>query len=47
MTGGQGLGEWIEVQGARGAGERIVTRGNERLFPGMPVQGEPLEYSLP
>lgn len=47
VTGGQGLGEWIEVQGPLGAGERIVTRGNERLFPGMPVQGEPLEYSLP
>lgn len=47
VTGGQGLGEWVEVQGPLEAGERVVTRGNERLFPGMPVMGEPLEYDLP
>lgn len=47
VTGGQGLGEWIEVQGPLVAGARVVTRGNERLFPGIPVQGQPLEYSLP
>ena len=28
-------------------GDRVVTRGNERIFPGMPVAGEPLEYELP
>jgi len=35
------------VQGPLGAGERVVTRGNERLVPGTQVQGEPLEYNLP
>lgn len=44
---GQGVGDWIVIDGEIGAGERVVTRGNERLFPGQPVAGEPLEYTLP
>ena len=44
---GQGVGVWIEVQGALRAGQRVITRGNERLRPGQVVQGEPLEYELP
>jgi len=47
VTAGQGLGVWIEAQGPLSAGDRVVTRGNERLRPGTPVQGEPLEYNLP
>ena len=47
VASGQGIGEWVEVQGPIAAGERVVTRGNERIFPGTPVAGEPLEYALP
>lgn len=47
VTSGQGVGEWVAVQGSIAAGERVVTRGNERIFPGAPVAGEPLEYALP
>jgi hypothetical protein len=28
-------------------GQKVVTRGNERLQPGQKVRGEPLEYDLP
>jgi RND family efflux transporter MFP subunit len=44
---GVGVGEWIVVSGSLQAGQKIVTRGNERLFPGQPVLGEPLAYELP
>ena len=44
---GSGVGAWIEVQGALKAGQRVVTRGNERLMPGQPVQGAALEVALP
>jgi RND family efflux transporter MFP subunit len=44
---GAGVGSWIEVQGPVEAGYRVVTRGNERLMPGQPVQGQPLEVPLP
>jgi RND family efflux transporter MFP subunit len=44
---GEGVGDWIVVRGGIEAGQRVVTRGNERLFPGQPVSGEPLEYALP
>ncbi len=44
---GQGVGAWVEVQGSLHAGQKVVTRGNERLRPGQQVQGEPLEYQLP
>jgi RND family efflux transporter MFP subunit len=44
---GEGLGSWIEVRGAIQPGERVVTRGNERLFPGQPVRGQPLNYRMP
>ncbi len=43
----QGLGSWIVVEGNLSVGDRVVTRGNERLQPGQPVTGEPLEYPLP
>jgi RND family efflux transporter MFP subunit len=44
---GQGVDVWIEVQGPLAAGDRVVTRGNERIFPGMPVAGEAQEYPQP
>jgi RND family efflux transporter MFP subunit len=43
----QGVGPWIVVEGPVEAGQRVVTRGNERLRPGQTVQGEALEYPLP
>jgi RND family efflux transporter MFP subunit len=44
---GQGLGAWIVVEGPLAAGDRVVTRGNERLQPGQTVVGEPQEYAVP
>lgn len=44
---GSGVGDWIEVRGPLAAGQRVVTRGNERLRPGQLVRGEPIEYALP
>ena len=43
----QGVGAWVVVSGGLKAGDRVVVRGNERLFPGQQVQGEPQEYPLP
>ena len=43
---GEGYGAWIEVTGVE-AGTRVITRGNERIFPGQPVVGELQEYELP
>jgi RND family efflux transporter MFP subunit len=43
----QGVGAWIVVSGPLAAGDRVVVRGNERLVPGQPVQGERQEYPLP
>jgi len=44
---GAGYGAWVVVEGEIRAGQKVVTRGNERLSPGQPVSGEPLEYALP
>jgi RND family efflux transporter MFP subunit len=44
---GRGMGSWNVVRGPLEPGDRVVTRGNERLIPGQPVQGSPLEYRLP
>ncbi len=44
---GSGAGEWVAVLGDVQPGMKIITRGNERIFPGMTVAGEPLEYPLP
>jgi RND family efflux transporter MFP subunit len=44
---GAGVGEWIAVSGPVAPGQKVVTRGNERLQPGQKVRGEPLEYDLP
>lgn len=47
VTTGAGLGEWIVVEGSVHPGQKVVTRGNERLQPGQPVNAQPLEYRLP
>ena len=44
---GAGVGNWIEVRGDVLPGQRIVTRGNERLRSGQQAQGQPIEYELP
>lgn len=44
---GSAAGAWIAVTGDLAAGDRIVTRGNERIFPGQAVEAEVLEYELP
>jgi len=44
---GQAVGAWVVVEGPVRSGERIVTRGNERLRPGQSVQAEALTYDLP
>lgn len=37
VTVGAALGEWIEVKGLLKAGDQVVVKGNERLFPGQPL----------
>lgn len=44
---GTGVGDWVEVRGSVAAGQKVITRGNERLQPGQKVSGQPLEYELP
>jgi len=44
---GQGVGGWVAVEGSVEAGQKVITRGNERLRPGQSVAGTPLEYQLP
>ena len=44
---GKGVGSWVEVRGRLLAGDKVVTRGNERLRPGQRVEGFPVEYVLP
>ena len=43
---GESYGSWIAVDGIE-PGTKVITRGNERIFPGQPVAGEPQEYELP
>lgn len=44
---GAAVGAWIAVEGGVSAGDRVVTRGNERLFPGQTVAPEAMEYEQP
>ena len=44
---GAGQGVWVEVEGVLQAGQKVVTRGNERLFDGQKVTAERLEYPRP
>jgi RND family efflux transporter MFP subunit len=47
VTTGEGVGAWIVVSGEIATGQKVITRGNERVFPGMVVKGDSLEYALP
>jgi len=44
---GTGMGAWVAVHGPLEAGDRVVTRGNERLRPGQEVEGTAQDYPLP
>ncbi len=44
---GAAVGVWIAVEGGVSPGDRVVTRGNERLFPGQTVVPEAMEYEQP
>jgi RND family efflux transporter MFP subunit len=44
---GAGAGVWLEVRGNLRPGDKVITRGNERLRPGQAVQAAPLEYERP
>lgn len=44
---GAAAGQWIAVEGPIQPGDRIVTRGNERLRPGQEIQGQPVTYEEP
>lgn len=46
VTVGAGIGSWIEVSGVT-SGESVITRGNERIMPDMPVTPETVEYTSP
>lgn len=47
ITTGTGTGQWIEVRGPIQVGDRVVTRGNERLRPGQEIEGEAVAYEEP
>ena len=47
VTVGGAMGLWAVVNGTVAAGDKVITRGNERLQPGQPVQAEPLPYPSP
>jgi len=47
VTTGAATGPWIAVEGPVHPGDRIVTRGNERLRPGQEIQGKPVAYEPP
>ncbi len=44
---GAGVGAWIQVNGSIQPGERVVTRGNERLAPGQAVEATAISYASP
>ena len=44
---GEGVGQWVEIQAELQSGERVITRGNERLRPGQTVRPAPREYPAP
>ena len=44
---GSAMGLWVVVNGAVSPGDKVITRGNERLQPGQPVRAELLQYPSP
>jgi multidrug efflux pump subunit AcrA (membrane-fusion protein) len=47
VTVGSAVGMWVAVDGDVKPGDRLITRGNERIFPGQTVVSEPQAYPLP
>jgi RND family efflux transporter MFP subunit len=47
VTPGTATGNWVAVQGAIAAGDRVVIQGNERLATGQQVLPEAVEVTLP
>jgi len=47
VAAGAALGGWVAVDGAVKAGQKVVTRGNERMQPGQKVSATPVEYEAP
>ena len=47
VTVGGAMGLWAVVNGAVAPGDKVITRGNERLQPGQPVQADMLPYPSP
>lgn len=44
---GDGVGEWVEIVGTLSPGDKIVTRGNERLRDGQSVSASRDAYGMP
>ena len=44
---GDGIGQWIEVVGELSPGDRVITRGNERLADGQSVSATRTGYETP
>jgi RND family efflux transporter MFP subunit len=44
---GSATGAWVGIEGGIAVGDRVITRGNERVFPGQSVQTEVQVYPLP
>jgi RND family efflux transporter MFP subunit len=40
-------GQWVEIEGDVRPGDRVITRGNERVRPGQVVSASVVEYPLP
>jgi RND family efflux transporter MFP subunit len=47
VSAGAAVGAWTEVHGPIAPGQKVITRGNERLSPGQKVAGERVDYPLP
>lgn len=47
VNAGSAQGGWVAVEGDIVAGDQVITRGNERVFPGQEVAPEPLDYDEP
>lgn len=43
---GAARGEWIAVEGALSVGDKVITKGNERVFPGQAVVGTPSAHKM-
>ncbi len=44
---GTAVGGWVEVNSPVRPGQKVITRGNERLMPGMTVAAQAMSYEFP